>query len=75
MTDSKTYEGALRVHRDADSSLRFTDTANFTQAFNTKDVGTGKTITPGGTVNDSNSGNNYTYTFTRYPPARSRRGR
>ena len=36
------------------------DTATFTETFDTKDVGTGKTLTPVGSVNDGNGGNNYT---------------
>jgi hypothetical protein len=39
------------------------DTANFGQSFDTKDVGTGKTLTPAGSVSDGNSGTNYTVTF------------
>ncbi|MFL5922493.1 MAG: PxKF domain-containing protein, partial [Gaiellaceae bacterium] len=39
------------------------DTANFSQAFATKTVGTGKTLIPSGSVSDGNSGNNYTVTF------------
>ena len=39
------------------------DTANFTEAYNHKNVGTGKTLIPSGTVTDGNGGNNYTYTF------------
>src|SRR5205814_926144 len=39
------------------------DTANFTETYDTKDMGPSKTLTPAGTVTDGNSGNNYTYTF------------
>ncbi len=39
------------------------DTANLSQAFSDSSAGTGKTITPSGTINDGNSGNNYTVTF------------
>ncbi|MFI5457507.1 MAG: YDG domain-containing protein, partial [Isosphaerales bacterium] len=39
------------------------DTANFIEIYNTANVGTGLTLTPSGTVNDGNGGNNYTYTF------------
>ena len=39
------------------------DTASFTQSFDNKNVGTNKTLTPAGSVNDGNSGNNYTVTF------------
>src|SRR5438874_6146674 len=33
------------------------------ESYDTKHVGTAKTLTPSGTANDGNSGNNYTYTF------------
>ena len=39
------------------------DTPGFSQSFDDKDVGTGKTLTPAGTVGDGNGGNNYTITF------------
>ena len=39
------------------------DTANFSQTFDTKDVGTGKTLTPAGSVTDGNGGANYNVTF------------
>ena len=40
------------------------DTSGFTQSYDTKHVGTGKTLTPSGSVNDGNSGNNYNVSFT-----------
>jgi len=39
------------------------DTANFSQLFDNKNAGTGKTLNAAGNVNDSNSGNNYAVTF------------
>ncbi len=39
------------------------DMGNFTQAYSTKTAGTGKTLTPSGSVADGNSGNNYAITF------------
>jgi len=39
------------------------DTPAFTQTFDTKNVGTGKTLTAAGVANDGNGGNNYAYTF------------
>src|SRR6185503_9624934 len=39
------------------------DTAGFTQTFDNRNAGTGKTLTPAGLVNDGNSGNNYSYTY------------
>ena len=44
-------------------SLVSGDTAAFTETFDTKNVGTGKTLTPAGSVSDGNSGNNYQVTF------------
>ena len=38
-------------------------TASFSQTFDTRNVGTGKTLTPAGVVNDGNSGLNYNYTY------------
>ncbi|HRH21965.1 MAG TPA: MBG domain-containing protein, partial [bacterium] len=45
-------------------TLAFTDTASFTQVYDTALVGINKTMTPSGLVNDGNGGNNYSYTFT-----------
>jgi hypothetical protein len=39
------------------------DTAAFTEAFDTKNAGTGKTLLATGSVNDGNHGNNYAVTF------------
>jgi hypothetical protein len=44
-------------------SLAAGDTAAFTETYTTPAVGTGKTLTPAGSVNDGNSGNNYAVTF------------
>lgn len=44
-------------------SVQSGDTANFTETYDTKNVGTGKTLTPAGSVTDGNSGNNYAYSF------------
>ena len=66
MTDTKGYDG------DATSAVLPTvtsgtivsgDTAAFTQSFENKNVGTGKTLTPAGAVSDDNGGNNYVVTF------------
>jgi hypothetical protein len=65
-TDSKQYDGTTSstgVPTITSGSLGSGDTANFTQAFATKSVGTGKTLTPAGSVTDGNSGNNYSVTF------------
>ena len=39
------------------------DTAAFSETFDTRNVGVGKTLTPVGSVNDGNGGNNYTVTL------------
>ena len=44
-------------------SIAVGDTGNFTQTFDTPLVGTGKTLTPAGSVSDGNAGNNYQITF------------
>jgi hypothetical protein len=45
-------------------SLATGDTAAFAETFISKNAGTGKTLTPAGSVNDGNGGNNYTVIFT-----------
>src|SRR5439155_13726396 len=65
-TDSKTYDGTTTstgVPTITIGSLASGDTASFDQTFNNKNVGTGKTLTPAGSVNDGNGGANYTVTF------------
>ena len=39
------------------------DTAAFTESFDARNAGTGKTLTVAGSVNDGNGGNNYAVTF------------
>lgn len=39
------------------------DTGSFTETYGSPNAGTGIVLTPGGTVNDGNGGNNYTVTF------------
>ena len=66
VANTKTYDGttsAAALPTITSGSLGTGDTANFTEAYNTRNVGTGLTLTPSGTVNDGNGGNNYTYTF------------
>ncbi len=47
----------------ASGTLAGTDTGAFTQTFDTADTGTGKTLTPAGSVLDGNAGANYAITF------------
>ena len=44
-------------------SLAAGDTGSFTETYDTKNVGMGKTLTPAGSVNDNNGGANYKVTF------------
>lgn len=69
-TDSRIYDGTTNssviptVSPDGfATAIQTGDTANFTQTYDNKNVGTGKTLTPSGTVNDGNNGLNYSYTF------------
>ncbi len=39
------------------------DTASFVESYSNPNAGTGKTLTPSGTVTDGSSGNNYNYSF------------
>ncbi len=66
LTDSKGYDGTTSsagVPTITTGSLAGSDTANFSEAYSTRNVGTGKTLVPSGTVNDGNGGANYTITF------------
>ena len=67
VTSSKTYDGSIAAPTlptiTSGAIQGSNDTANFTETFSTKNVGTGLTLTPGGTVNDGFSGNDYTYHF------------
>ena len=66
VTNTKTYDGTTSAAAQpviTSGSLQGSDTADFIETYSTKNVGTGLTLTPSGTVNDGNGGNNYTYTF------------
>ncbi|MFT3893179.1 MAG: sortase [Anaerolineales bacterium] len=65
VTDTKVYDGTTSSTGVPTTSIALAtgDTATWTQTFNTKHVGTNKTLTPAGTINDGNGGNNYTVTF------------
>ena len=63
---TKVYDGttsSAAVPTITSGSLVLGETANFTETYATRNVGTDLSLTPGGTVNDGNGGNNYTYTF------------
>ncbi len=66
VTDTKAYDGdtsSIGIPNITSGILVNGDTANFIQTFDTPTVGIGKTLTPGGSVNDGNGGNNYDVTF------------
>ena len=66
VTDSKTYDGTATSDETPAVSVNaiiLPDVANFTQAFDNKNAGTGKTLTPSGSVTDGNSGANYLVSF------------
>ncbi len=66
VTDSKVYDGTTSsggVPVVAAGSLGVGDTLGYSQTFDTKDVGTGKTLTAAGAVNDGNGGANYQVTL------------
>jgi hypothetical protein len=65
-TDSKVYDGttsSVGVPTITTGSLAAGDSAAFTQTFDTRNVGTGKTLAAAGSVTDGNSGTNYTVAF------------
>ena len=66
-TNSKVYDGlttSLGIPTISSGSLASGDSAIWSESFDNKNVGNGnKTLTPTGTVNDGNSGHNYTVTF------------
>ncbi len=66
VADTKTYDGttnATVVPKITSGSLANGDMPEFTETYSARNVGTGLTLTPSGTVNDGNGGHNYTYTF------------
>jgi hypothetical protein len=66
VAESKLYDGtsaSAGVPAITAGSLAGTDGAVWTQTFDSKIAGAGKTLTPGGAVADGNGGHNYTVTF------------
>jgi autotransporter-associated beta strand protein len=63
--DTKVYDGTTNSAGVplASPAIAAGDTANFSQTFDTRNAGTGKTLTPSGSVNDGNGGANYSLTF------------
>jgi uncharacterized repeat protein (TIGR01451 family) len=65
-TNTKNYDGttsAAAVPTVSSPGLVTGDTAAFTETYDTAAVGTGKTLTPAGSVSDGNGGANYAVTF------------
>ncbi len=65
-TDNRIYDGTTSssvIPAITSGSLAVGDVAEFSESFDTRDVGVGKTLTPSGSVNDGNGGNNYAVTF------------
>ncbi len=65
--DSKTYDGTTSASATptvTSGTLYGTDSGSFSEVYADKNAGTGKTLTPSGTVSDGNGGNNYAITFT-----------
>ncbi len=62
--NTKVYDGTTSAAATPAATVQPGDTANFTETYDTKNIGTTKTLTPAGTVTDGNSGTDYTYTFT-----------
>ena len=65
--NAKVYNGtasAAATPTITAGSIQTGDSApTWTESYDTKDVGTGKTLTPAGVVGDGNSGLNYNYTY------------
>ena len=65
-TATKNYDGntsSTVTPTITTGSLAAGDTAAFSETFDTPDVGTGKTLTAAGSVNDGNGGANYVVNF------------
>ncbi len=65
-TNSKPYDGttsAAAAPTITSGTLASGDTANFTESYSSANAGTGLTLVPSGSVNDSNAGNNYAVNF------------
>ena len=67
VTDTKVYDGGSAsslVPVITTGTLGFADSAIWTQAFSSGSVGTGKVLTPAGSITDGNGGNNYNLVLT-----------
>src|SRR6185436_1835855 len=65
-TNTKVYDGTTSAAATPTitlGALQGPDTASFSESYDSKNAGSGKTLTPAGTVSDGNGGQNYSYTF------------
>lgn len=65
-SNAKVYDGlttSVTLPTVTSGTIVSPDTAEFTQTYDTANVGTGKTLTASGVVNDGNNGDNYQVTF------------
>ena len=65
-SNTKLYDGATSaaaLPMITTGDLASGDTAAWTESYDTKDVGVGKTLVPAGSVSDDNDGKNYAITF------------
>ena len=66
VANSKVYDGttsATGTPQITSGAIASGDASGFIETYNTKNVGSGWTLTPSGIVNDGNNGNNYAVTF------------
>jgi trimeric autotransporter adhesin len=63
--DNKPYDGTTTSSGApvVSGTIASGDTPNFSQAFDNRNAGAGKSLIPAGSVNDANGGNNYAVTF------------
>ena len=61
--DLRRHVAAAALPTVTSGTLVLGDTANFTESFDIKNVGTGEILIPSGSVADGNNGENYQVTF------------
>ena len=68
---NKVYDGTVTSPTTptiTSGTLAYSDTVTWAETYDNRNVGTTHLLTPGGTVNDGNGGNNYKVTFVTYSP-------
>src|SRR5439155_11061963 len=66
-TNNRMYDGTTSASSTptiVSPGLAGSDTANFTESYQGRNVGSNLTLIPSGSVNDGNGGNNYAVTFS-----------